>query len=151
MTAPAPPLSPAQLEIGSTPAESGRLHDWLDGVLASPALPRRSAHAIRLCLEEAVMNVIMHGYTAGSPGMIGVRLWSAPPLAFALIWDTASPFDPTAAPAAPMPASPDAEGGRGLHLLRHYSRAQRYERQAGRNMLTIEFALDGAPGGASPD
>lgn len=134
----------ASTVISSTIAETGRLHAWLDEVFARHGVPDRVAHAVRLCLEEAVMNVILHGYGPGQPGAIEIALWSDGDEVLARVTDRAAPFDPT----QPRPSGPRRAdladgpiGGRGLGLIRRYASRTGYARHGdGRNELTLGFA-----------
>lgn len=131
----------ASIELASTVAETGRLHAWLDGWIGQSALPEAAAHALRLCLEEAVMNVVLHGYGPGQPGTIQVALRQANGAAVASVTDAATPFDPLAP--RPEPVRRDLQdgplGGRGLGLIRRYAGGASYMRQDGRNVLTLRF------------
>ena len=148
---PACPLPATSIVLASTVAETGRLHAWLDGSLADGSLPDRTAHAIRLCLEEAVMNVVLHGYGPGGPGAIDVALWSEPGAVFARVADSAGAFDPTAArpPAAKQELAAGPPGGRGLGLIRSFAAAAQYERLDGQNRLSLEFSVPSSEPGAS--
>lgn len=132
----------SSIELASTVAETGRLHGWLDGWLARSKLPEAVAHGLRLCLEEAVMNVVLHGYAPGQPGTIQVALRREGDGTVATITDGAPAFDPTAP--RPEPARRGLQdgplGGRGLGLIRRYATRAEYERQDGRNVLTLRFA-----------
>src|ERR1700709_670701 len=88
MNNPAPPS--ASIQLASTGRETGRLHVWLDQALEGA--PEAVSHAVRLCLEEAVMNVVMHGYGPDQPGAINVRLWPEAGCLVAEILDDAAPF-----------------------------------------------------------
>lgn len=117
------------------------MHAWLDDVFRDAAVPGKTAHAIRLCLEEAVMNVVMHGYGPGQPGVIAVALWPCGAGLCAQVSDSAAPFDPT----APRAVRTASVGGRGLQLIRRFATESRYRRQDGRNHLTLSFAPGASP------
>ncbi len=131
--------TPAPILLASRLADTARLHAWLDHRLAGTA--DETAHAIRLCLEEAVMNVILHGYGPDGPGTIEVALAAEPSALIARVSDSAPAFDPTKARPAPRPPGLHAGplGGRGLHLIRRYASSCQYERGAGHNVLTMRF------------
>lgn len=131
----------ASIELASTVAETGRLHAWLDGWLARASIPDGAAHALRLCLEEAVMNVILHGYGPGRPGTLEVALRREGNEAVATVSDGAMVFDPTAPRPEPVRGGlhDGPLGGRGLGLIRRYASHASYERRDGRNVLTLRF------------
>jgi anti-sigma regulatory factor (Ser/Thr protein kinase) len=128
--------------LASRVADTGRLHAWLDTAFASGAGSAALEHAVRLCLEEAVMNVIMHGYGEGQPGEIEVRLAREPGALLATVSDSAPPFDPTLAPLPPKPPSllEGSPGGRGLRFMRQFSTELSYARDGGHNVLRMRFA-----------
>jgi anti-sigma regulatory factor (Ser/Thr protein kinase) len=122
-------------------AELPRLSLWLESVLAALALDDRQAYALQLVAEEMVANVMLHGRApAGeATGDPTVELTLEPAPLRLIIEDDGAAFDPTSvAEAAP---SPDLEtaaiGGRGLMLVRRFSRGWRYSRTAGRNRVEI--------------
>lgn len=128
------------LQLQSTVPDTARLHAWLDEVL--DGAPEQAAHAARLCLEEAVMNIVMHGYPQQAPGPIEVTLWREPELLFACVADSAPPFDATQArPSQQGTVEAGPLGGRGLILMRRYTSVLRYDRIGGQNRLTMGFKL----------
>ena len=130
------------LLLAAGPGTAARLHAWLDEAFAAEPLSERLAYVIRLCLEEAVMNVVMHGY-GPEGGPIEVALWRDNGDYHARVIDSGAAFDPTAAP-TPAPVRKGIEdgplGGRGLLLLRRFANAMDYARVDGRNELTLRFA-----------
>jgi anti-sigma regulatory factor (Ser/Thr protein kinase) len=106
-------------------------------------MPGAMHHGVRVALEEAVMNVAMHGFAPGTSGEITVRSHKSSDVVTFVVEDTGRAFDPSAAPVPARPASLlDAEpGGLGLTLLRHYCPDLTYERIGDQNRLTLRFAL----------
>ena len=117
----------------------GRLHDWLDDRLAGFAIPDAVAHAVRLCLEEAVLNVVIHGYGVGQPGEITVSLRPSRSALLAVVSDRAKRFDPTRP--APPRSAPAGDGGRGLRLIQRFADIRRYRYAGDGNRLTVGFTL----------
>lgn len=136
------PSQISTLTIMSTILETRRLHTWLDETLAGLSASEQSGHTLRLCVEEAVMNTILHGYAGQAPGPIEISLWTSPPRILARIVDRAPPFDPTEAELRPPSAALQAGslGGRGLILIRRYADPLQYEYVDGRNTVTMGFA-----------
>lgn len=130
--------NPAGLRLVSSIADTRRLHEWLDRLVASGTVPESMDHAIRLCLEEAVMNIVLHGYGADEPGRIEVALWRAGDRVMVRLVDGAPPFDPTLAQ-PPIRLGPETGGGAGLKLMRRFAASLAYERAAGQNRLTMGF------------
>src|SRR3954465_3676133 len=90
-----------RLVLASRVGDTQRLHIWLDQALAQTPATERLQNAVRLCLEEAVMNVIMHGYGDGRAGEIEVTLARGPGALRATVVDSGPPFDPLTAPLPP--------------------------------------------------
>ena len=140
------------LRIGNDPGSLASLYDWLDSA-AKTAAPDMTLSAATLCamhvaLEEAVANVAMHAFPGSTQDGIVVSLLASAEAATLTIEDTGPPFDPTRPHAASSAASlEDAEpGGLGLRLLRHYCPDVGYERDGGRNRLTLRFVTGPALG-----
>ena len=118
---------------------------WIERLAGKWAVDNRTHYAIHLCLEEAVSNVIRHGYAGNSDGnIVTISCCEAPSghLLFT-VEDTAPLFDPLSTSPAPLL---DADGGihiggRGLDLLRGFANSLTYEPISGRNRLHIGFAL----------
>jgi serine/threonine-protein kinase RsbW len=127
-------LSQAWLEIA-------RLAEWFDREERALAIPARLAHAARLCLEEAVDNLINYtSVTAGGP-RIDIELgWQGDTLV-AVVEDYGPPFDPRTAPAfSPAKHLETMQpGGWGVHLIRSYAREINYATGPDGNRLTLRF------------
>jgi len=125
---------------------------WVAALAAEHAIPEDTQFAIHLCLEEALSNVIRHGYR-GEPNhavTVDCTVSGAPDQAHELAFvveDQAPPFDPTTSPLEEpaVPASIDdlRPGGRGIRLLRGFAGSLAYQRLEGSNRLTIGFAMPG--------
>ncbi|MGA9063277.1 MAG: ATP-binding protein [Terracidiphilus sp.] len=123
------------------------LWPWIEALAAAYAIPANTQFAIHLCLEEALSNIIRHGYRSEPNHSITVDC--GPAAAHDLIFtveDQAPPFDPLAPSAveqAPIPSSIDRlqPGGQGIRLLRKFAGSLAYQRLAGGNRLIIGFVL----------
>lgn len=101
----------------------------------------RAIYAVELIVEEVLTNVVRYGYPAGGEHEIELAVaidGSEIELRFA---DDGAAFDPTLAPEPPPPASlADARvGGLGIKLLRRFASGLAYERNDGRNCLTVRL------------
>jgi serine/threonine-protein kinase RsbW len=136
--------SEQRLTIQSRLEDLGLIWPWVESLATEHAVPADTGFAIDLCLEEAVSNVIRHGYGGQPDRPISIDFAIEPgELAFT-IEDQAPPFDPLALPAVeetPAPASIDEIplGGRGIALMRKFAGSLAYERLPGGNRLTIRF------------
>jgi anti-sigma regulatory factor (Ser/Thr protein kinase) len=96
-------------------------------------------------MEEALANVVLHGYRSEAGHPIVVKIFVSAGTLFFTIDDQAPPFSPIEhgsrddgkKPASLATIQP---GGNGLRLLRHFGGSLSYERLADGNRLTIGFA-----------
>jgi anti-sigma regulatory factor (Ser/Thr protein kinase) len=123
--------------------ELGRLSDWLDEQENVLRIPGKTAYAVRLCLEEAIANLIEHTPPAAKGPDITVALdWQDDALV-AELSDRGPPFDPrqVATPARPANLDSAKPGGLGIHLMRSFASRVDYASDAGQNRLTMRFAV----------
>jgi len=116
---------------------------WVDALAAEYGIPAKSVFAIHLCLEEALSNVIRHGYDGQGDRQITVGFSADKESATVIIEDQASHFNPLAAPSAEAPSSVDElrPGGRGILLMRQFASHLSYEELPSGNRLTLVFPL----------
>jgi sigma-B regulation protein RsbU (phosphoserine phosphatase) len=131
------------LTLTNKHSEVRPLGDFVKGVSARVGLDDRAAKALRLAVEEAVVNVIDYAYPAGTEGEVTVRARSDGKTLRMTVTDRGIPFDPTAAlaPDITLPAEDRPIGGLGIHLSRTLTDGFRYERVDGTNVLTLEKNL----------
>ena len=115
------------------------LAEWIDDL----KLPQALNMPINLALEEAVTNVMMYAYPGRNDGQVFVEYTEAESekgkkLIFT-ISDSGIPFDPTqkAEVDTSLPAEEREIGGLGIHLVRQLMDEVRYERDEGKNILTL--------------
>ena len=130
------------LRIERSMAGLACLGEWVDGIAAALRLDTRTDYALRLCVEEAAANVVMHGAPDDTDaGFFGLRVAPEPEALQVTVEDRCGAFDPLTVPSPERPTSlEDARvGGLGIHLMRQYAAAIDYERRDGTNrlMLTI--------------
>ncbi|HEY1806170.1 MAG TPA: ATP-binding protein [Terracidiphilus sp.] len=135
----------SRLTLGSRLEDLTLLWRWVEARSAEHAIPPDTEFAIQLCLEEAVSNIIRHGY-GGHPGH-ALTVETIPAETGNLVFrieDQAAPFNPLDEPDEP-PALKSIDdlppGGQGIRLLRKFAGTITYERLAGGNRLTIGFRL----------
>ncbi|MCC2597573.1 ATP-binding protein [Pusillimonas sp. MFBS29] len=118
---------------------------WLESIAEQLRWPRRTAHKLKLCLDEALTNVALHGFKdhTGQPHIRLVLMHEASNIMLDII-DNGLPFDPTAQAAAPLAATLDETGigGHGLRLMRHYLQDIQYHRTEQHNHLRLVAAID---------
>jgi len=131
----------SSIDLPGQLAAVGEAGDWLAAWLASREVPAETVFAMRLCLEEAMANIALHGTPDGQV-MIRASLTEEPGRLVLTIRDDGHSFDPVT---AALPLGRDI-GGNGLLLLRRYCDEMEYRRAEGRNQLTLRFILpDGTP------
>ncbi len=122
-------------------ADLARVLDEVDAHLAPlPASPKRK-YAVRLALDELLSNVIRYAYDDQAVHRIDLRLETGAPFHLTIA-DDGKPFDPT--PDAPPPVldGPVEDrpiGGLGLHILKKMGLRLAYRREAGRNLVRVDF------------
>ena len=94
---------------------------------------------LNLALEEAVANVINYAYPEGTEGTVDINARREGNNLSFVISDSGSAFDPTARESVDISAGVEERpiGGLGIHLIREIMDTVSYERQEGRNILTI--------------
>jgi serine/threonine-protein kinase RsbW len=133
-------LEAHRLELRGDLSELRRLAGWIKASTPKD-LSADTSFAVQLCLEEAVANIIMHAGAKDDRLEIAIELERDGGMLVARIEDTGCEFDPTQFPPLSMAKSlEDAKvGDYGIHLMRCYTTGMHYERQEGRNRLTLRF------------
>ncbi len=117
------------------------MSQWLDEQERALAIPNRVAHAVRMCLEEAVVNLIDHTPARSKGPDISVDLGWQGDRMVAVIEDSGPPFDLRQAPLPKRPKSLEDSipGGLGILLIRAFASEIDYASRPGRNQLTLRF------------
>ncbi|MBL8115863.1 MAG: ATP-binding protein [Acidobacteria bacterium] len=129
------------------PGTEEALEDLLgfaEGALAELGADSSATFAMRLAVEEAVTNVVTHGYAGREPGPVTIRIAREPNALLAEVEDQAPPFPPEAAPEVDPSAPADVRvpGGLGWYLLRQMVDGLSYEtRPPGINVLRLTKKL----------
>ena len=130
------------LTLRSQMSEPTRIRPWIEHLAKRDAIPEETQFAINLCLEEALSNIMRHGYEGAPNREIAVRYSMPQTGVFVfIIDDQALPFNPVTALEPPIPVSLDdtSVGGQGLRLLKHFADTLKYEVAPGGNRLSISF------------
>ena len=117
---------------------------FVEAIAEEANLDQSLAMGLNLALEEAVSNVIMYAYPAGSDGLVDVEaVIHADALEF-ILSDSGTPFDPTAAGEADITLSAEDRpiGGLGIFLVRNIMDEVSYRRENGKNILTMRKFLN---------
>ena len=94
---------------------------------------------LQLAVEEAVVNVIDYAYPIGTDGEISVKMMSDGSIIKFVITDSGIAFDPTLIDKVDPTLSAEERqvGGLGIHLVRGLMDTINYEREEGKNILTL--------------
>lgn len=128
----------------------GGLGSWVDQLASALRLPQAQEYALRLCLEEAVANVVMHGEPdpGAAQDAVAVQVCGAPDALHVTIEDGCAAFDPLRQPAPGGRRSLEEEpGGWGIQLMRQFAASMAYQRVNGTNRLTLTIGREGGDGG----
>ncbi|MBP2145147.1 serine/threonine-protein kinase RsbW [Methanofollis sp. W23] len=108
------------------------------GALRTLGLPSKAVQEMELAVDEAVTNIVLHGY-AGSEGWVRLSCARTGEGVAVVIEDAAPPFDPTAVPSPDLEGEMDerAIGGLGVHFIREMTDEMRYEYRDGVNVLKL--------------
>jgi serine/threonine-protein kinase RsbW len=117
----------------------GALNDW----------PEDFLFAVKLVLEEIVINVMSYGADGGDVPKVLVRLEQDSLQLVMHIEDNGIPFDPLQKEAPDLDASLEdrAIGGLGVYLVRQLMDSVSYRRDGDWNRLTVSKALPSALSG----
>jgi serine/threonine-protein kinase RsbW len=134
---------PAGLRLASRLSELPRLVAEVARLGREHDLPEEVVSDLTLALEEAVSNVIRHGYGDRPDGLISVTFRATGESIVATVEDAAVGFDPLKHPepdlTVPVEARP--EGGMGVYLIKRLMDEVDYRVDDGRNVLTLTKRL----------
>lgn len=131
-----------RLDLRSRLSDLHKLPWWIERLASLYPIPAPTQFAMNLCLEEAISNIIRHGYFGQPDHFISVRFTSPRNDYFVLIVeDGAPPFNPVTSPELPALSSLDDGpiGGQGIRLLRRFADALEYQATSNGNRLSIGF------------
>lgn len=127
-----------------------RVRGWADVLAQRLALPQSTTFAIQLCFEEALSNIVRHGFASAPEEEacnknVSLALETHNDAIVATIEDCGPAFNPLeiAPPTAPTAISELPLGGRGIQLMRKFAQSLAYERRDGVNRLTLSFTYSG--------
>ena len=124
-------------------AELERMVAWVDSVVARLRISADTAHALHLCLEEAVVNVVRYAFEPGTMHDVNIALWRDAKAIHAEVIDDGRAFDPLSLelPESPKDLQSAQVGGLGIKLMRSFAGCAAYQRVGARNRLTLSFPV----------
>lgn len=134
-----------EIIINNQPDEITRIAQFIDELGMSLQLPSSITMSVNLAIEEAISNIIHHGYPANKEGEITLLTSVAPGILTARIIDNGISFDPTE-------RNTDADNiisldqqltqGLGLFLIRRTMDKVEYHSTESQNELTLIKKID---------
>jgi anti-sigma regulatory factor (Ser/Thr protein kinase) len=133
-----------EVTLHNRPAELERLSQAVEAYAEAHRLPPAILHAVNLCLDEVVTNIISYGYEDQADHQIMVRLSLRAGELTIEIEDDGKPFNPLTAPEPDLykPMEERPIGGLGIHLLRKVMDDMEYRRQQDRNVLILRKTVE---------
>lgn len=130
------------MTIDSRLEEIPRLARWVDALVRGAAFHDGLSFDIQVCLEEAIANIVLHGFKGEAGHPIVVNLAVAAEEVRVQVRDSGPPFDPRrVSELTPSTSLKDARiGGMGIRLIRGLALHFDYERLDGANQLSLIFA-----------
>jgi anti-sigma regulatory factor (Ser/Thr protein kinase) len=106
-------------------------------------LPSRALYSVNLALDEAVTNVVLHGFKENEKGQITIRLTVKGRELSAAVDDDGREFNPLTLPTPDLQAPLETRevGGLGIHLIKSLMDHVEYQRNGDRNLLTMRKRL----------
>lgn len=129
---------PREITIGSDIAEIPKVSTWLEEAMQQNGFSDEETLDTQLAVEEAVTNVIVHGYkTTGGIVAISLRFVSGD--MHITITDSALPFNPLSLPDPDVEADVNERriGGLGVYLIRQVMDDIAYQFVDGKNILSL--------------
>jgi len=108
------------ITIASVPTELRRVEDMILPALAAKGYGERYLFAVKLALEESVINAIKHGNQLDSTKKVTIEFSVDDEKTVLSVTDEGEGFDPSAVPDPTKDENLEAFSGRGLVLMRAY-------------------------------
>jgi len=129
----------SSLRLTAEPKALARIRRFVQESSEAFGVTPADVPGVLLAVDEAVTNIIVHGY-AGRGGPVEIEISRSPGALVIRLRDEARPFDPTGAPAPDLavPLEERTPGRLGIHLIRQVMNELIYRRHPdGRNELTM--------------
>lgn len=129
--------------IRAEPADFRASGIWLEEISVKYGVPTKKAIGLEQCLDEVLMNILMHGGPSAKEKPIEIQFQTVEKdggsEASIVVADGGVPFNPVKGPQKEMPKSLEEAmpGGLGLTLIHSISTRLDYEYKNGCNVLTI--------------
>jgi serine/threonine-protein kinase RsbW len=135
----------ADVTIPSDLAEARRLQSQIEEALQATAYTEHDIFAIRLALEEALVNAIKHGNQLDPEKNVRVSYQVTADKFFVQITDEGPGFDPNDVPDPTLPENLEKGCGRGVFLIREFMTDVTYHGRG--NVVSMSKLRNGTPAG----
>jgi serine/threonine-protein kinase RsbW len=136
------------LSIPAEAAAMSRVRDFVVEFAGEHQLPSNEVARVAIVLEELLTNTVKYGYPASDRrGNVEISLELVETRLTIQFIDDAQEFDPFAAPMPKLSDDTDARpvGGLGLVVVSALADEKRYQRAAGRNIISLTRQVSGVP------
>jgi anti-sigma B factor antagonist len=133
---------PFELVVDRTMSGVRRAGAWVDELAILLNLSGETEYALRLCLEEAITNIVNHATpeTEAEQDTVALHMLADASKLRVTVTDHCGAFNPLATPLpAPHEPAPEGEGGLGITLLRRHADQVSWERDGTTNRLSIRL------------
>jgi serine/threonine-protein kinase RsbW len=131
-----------RLQLNSRLTELSNVIPWAEALSDRYGLAEDTRYAVNLCLEEALANVVLHGYKDEPGHPILIESFVSEGSLFFAIEDEAPPFTPVdPGDRSPLDLDSMQPGGNGIHLIHRFAGSVAYEPLPHGNRLIIGFPL----------
>jgi anti-sigma regulatory factor (Ser/Thr protein kinase) len=147
-------MSPSDLTftLRNQQSEIARMFALLEAFCRTNQISEDDMFNIRLVLDEAVINVMVHGFEDTDEHAIHVSLSLDSGLLAIHIDDDGIAYNPLDAPLPrfDLPIEDRRIGGLGVHIMKTLAKSVEYRRESGRNKLDIQMSVGLEDGNPSP-
>jgi sigma-B regulation protein RsbU (phosphoserine phosphatase) len=121
-----------------------QLNEFIDTVAEEIGLDMSLTMSLNLAIEEAVVNVMEYAYPEGEQGNVDIEVSADERWLTFIISDNGIPFDPTTQEDADTTLSAEERpiGGLGIFLVRQLMDSINYQRENGKNILTLSKKME---------
>lgn len=130
---------PFSLQVDRSMRGVARVGAWVDELAILLNLSHRTEYALRLCLEEAITNIVTHArpMPGADAEKVGLRLIAEPGQLCLTLQDQCEEYNPLRSGEAGATQDVSGEGGLGIGLLRQHARDVTWSRVGPVNRLML--------------
>jgi serine/threonine-protein kinase RsbW len=132
-----------EIKLKNQVEELGRMAQFIEEIGEELGLDMETLMNLNLVMEEMVANVIFYAYPEGTEGSIELVAEADGKEVTFLLSDQGREFDPTQKEDPDLDVSPAERdiGGMGIYMVKNIMDYVAYQRQDGRNLLTMKKAI----------